>query len=301
MSAIATFRVEPVEYESALPDLRRVREAVFVQEQNVPLALEWDELDPLCRHVVARDAEGRPIGTGRLTPEHTIGRMAVLADWRGRGVGNALLLALIDEARRLGWREVSLHAQVPAIGFYARHGFLPFEARFVEAGIDHQSMRCLIDKPNPVETRDAALAALLGVIADARRGLHVYSRELDPGLLDHPDVVAALRRFATHGGETRVLLQDPGTPQRALAPLIGLAQRLPSAFAFRAVEEPGDRAYPSAFVANDRGGWYFRTLGHRFDGETQLDGEAHARQLRAVFQPMWERARPCTEFRALGI
>ena len=300
MSATQTFRVEAVDYESALPDLRRVRETVFVQEQNVPLALEWDELDPLCRHVLARDAQGQPIGTGRLTPQHTIGRMAVLADWRGRGVGDALLLALIDEARRLGWREVSLHAQVSAIGFYARHGFLPYEARFVEAGIDHQSMRRLLDKPNPVDTRDAALTALLGVIAGARRGLLIYSRELDPGLLDSPEALAALRRFATQDGEVRLLLQDPGTPQRALAPLIALAQRLPSAFAFRAVEEPGDRAYPSAFMVNDRGGWYFRTLGHRFDGETELDGEARARQLRATFEPMWERARVCTEFRALG-
>ena len=300
MSATPAFRVEAVDYESALPDLRRVRETVFVQEQNVPLALEWDELDPSCRHVLARDAQGQPIGTGRLTPQHTIGRMAVLADWRGRGVGDALLLALIDEARRLGWREVSLHAQVSAIGFYARHGFLPYEARFVEAGIDHQSMRRLLDKPNPVDTRDAALTAVLGVIAGARRGLLIYSRELDPGLLDSPEALAALRRFATQDGEVRLLLQDPGTPQRALAPLIALAQRLPSAFAFRAVEEPGDRAYPSAFMVNDRGGWYFRTLGHRFDGETELDGEARARQLRATFEPIWERARVCTEFRALG-
>lgn len=301
MSTTPGFHVEPVEYESALPDLRSVRETVFVQEQNVPLDMEWDELDPLCRHVLARDAEGRPIGTGRLTPEHSIGRMAVLADWRGRGVGNALLLALIEEARRAGWRKVSLHAQVSAIGFYVRHGFLPYDAPFVEAGIDHQSMRRLIDKPNPVETRAVALAASLGVIAGARRSLQIYSRELDPDLLDTPEALATLRRFATQGGETRVLLQDPGTPQRARSPLIGLAQRLPSAFAFRAVEEPADLAYASAFVVNDRGGWYFRTLGHRFDGETEIDGEPRARQLRAAFEPMWERARSCTEFRALGI
>lgn len=301
MSTTPNFRVESVEYDSALADLRSVRDVVFVQEQNIPPELEWDALDPLCRHVVARDAEGRPIGTGRLTPQHTIGRMAVLADWRGRGVGAALLLALTDEARRLGWREVSLHAQISAIGFYSRHGFLPYDARFLDAGIDHQAMRRLLDKPNPVETRHAALAALLGVIAGARRSLLIYSRDLDPGLLDAPEALAALRRFATQHGETRVLLQDPGTPQRALAPLIGLAQRLPSEFAFRAVEEPGDRLYPSAFVVNDRGGWYFRTLGHRFDGETDLDSEARVRQLRATFEPMWERARPCTEFRALGI
>lgn len=293
--------VAPVEYAVALPDLRAVREAVFVREQSVPREIELDALDPECHHVLARDAEGQPIGTGRLTPAQRIGRMAVLADWRGRGVGDALLVALIDEARRLGWHELSLHAQAGAIEFYARHGFVPEGARFVEADIEHLAMRRRLDAANPVETREAARAAMLGVIAGAGRGVFVYSRSLDPGVLDAPEVVTAFRRFATHRGEVHVLLHDPAAAQRALAPLIGLAQRLPSAFAFRAIEEPGDRDYPSAFAVNDRDGWYFRPLGHRFDGEARIDGGARARQLRYEFDPFWERARPVTEFRALGI
>lgn len=295
------FTVEAVAYAAGLTDLRLVREPVFVQEQGVPLALEWDELDPLCHHVIARDRDGHAIGTGRLTPNHSIGRMAVLRDWRGRGVGDALLRALLAQARELGWRQLTLHAQSTAIDFYARHGFLPFDPRFEEAGIDHQSMRLLLDAVNPVETREAAIAALLGVIAGARRQLFVYSRELDPGLLDAPEVLAALHRLATSGGEAHVLLQDPTEPQRAVAPLIGLAQRLSSAFAFRAIEEPTDRSYPSAYVVNDGGGYYFRPLGHRFDGETRLDAAGRARQLRATFDPVWQRARGCTEYRALGI
>lgn len=295
------FTVEGIDYQAGLPDLRRVRETVFVHEQGVPLALEWDELDPQCHHVVARDDNGEAIGTGRLTPKRTIGRMAVLTDWRGRGVGDAMLRALLEQARANGWHEVSLHAQASAIDFYARHGFLPVGERFEEAGIEHQSMRLLPGAVNPVETRDAAVAAMLGVIAGARRQLVIYSRELDPGLLDAPAVVTALRRLATAGGEIRVLLQDPAEPQRTLAPLIGLAQRLPSAFAFRAIEEPTDRSYASAYVANDLRGYYFRPLGHRFDGETRLDASGRARQLRATFDPVWQRARPCTEYRALGL
>jgi predicted GNAT family N-acyltransferase len=295
------FSVHPVAYESALPQLRQVRETVFVQEQGVPLELEWDELDPVCHHVVARDDRGQPIGTGRLTPKHTIGRMAVLADWRGRGVGDALLRALVEQARGLGWRELSLHAQVTALGFYARHGFLPCGERFMEAGIEHQTMRLLVDALNPVETREAAAAASLGVIAGARRRVHIHSRDLDPGLLDVPEVVTALRRLATSGGEIQILLHDPAEPQRALAPLISLGQRLSSAFAFRAIEEPTDRAYPGAYLVNDRGGFLFRPLGHRFDGESRLDSPARARQLRALFDPVWQRARPCSEFRALQL
>ncbi len=301
MSEPATFTVAAVDYTSALPELRSVRETVFVQEQSVPLELEWDDLDPLCHHVLARDGAGLPIGTGRLTPEHKIGRMAVLASWRSRGVGAALLLALLQQARALAWRKISLNSQSPALAFYARHGFLPRGARFVEAGIDHQAMELLLDAPNPVETQASARAALLGVIARARRELDIYSRELDPGLLDAPEIIAALRRFAIDGGQVRVLLQDPISPQRAFAPLLGLGQRLPSAFAFRAVEEPTDLRYPAAYAVNDRGGYYFRALGHRFDGETRLDGPGRARQLRADFDPVWERARRCTEYRALGI
>lgn len=296
------FRVVTVaDYAAALPALRQVRETVFVQEQNVPAELELDAHDPLCQHVLALDPAGAAIGTGRLTPDRRIGRMAVLASWRGRGVGDALLTALLQRARELDWREVSLHAQLPAQRLYARHGFLPFGARLFEAGIEHQTMHLLLGAANPVETRDAAAAAVLGIIAGARRGLSIYSRELDPGLLDRADTLAALRRFASGGGQIRILLHDPATPQRALAPLIGLAQRLPSALEFRAIEEPVDQTYAGAYVVNDRDGWYYRTLGSRYDGETRLDGGPRARQLRAQFDPVWERARPCSEYRALGI
>ena len=299
----ATFHVETIEYASGLAELRTVRETVFVQEQQVPIEEEWDALDPLCTHVIARDAAGQPIGTGRLTPEHKIGRMAVLRDWRGRGVGEAMLAALLLQARDKKWPLVALHAQVSAEPFYARHGFIPHGGRFWEAGIEHQSMHRALQGSTAVENAAGAIAALTGVATQARRYLRIYSRELDPGLLDTAHAIDVLRRFATHtrGGEVQVLLQDAAAPQRSLAPLLTLAQRLPSVFAFREVREPVDRAYASAFIANDMGGYYFRPLGHRFEGETDLDNPGRARQLRDDFGRVWERSRPCTEYRALGI
>ncbi|WP_297798763.1 GNAT family N-acetyltransferase [Arenimonas sp. GDDSR-1] len=134
------FRVIDAVYAQDLPRLRAVREPVFVIEQQVPLDLEWDAIDPDCRHVLALDAEERPIGTGRLTPQHTIGRMAVLPEWRGKGVGDALLVRLIGLARAAGWPSVSLHAQVDAIGFYRKHGFVAEGGVYTEAGILHQNM-----------------------------------------------------------------------------------------------------------------------------------------------------------------
>jgi hypothetical protein len=96
-------------------------------------------------------------------------------------------------------------------------------------------------------------------------------------------------------------MQDAATPHRRHAPLIALAQRLPSVFLFREVLDPVDRAYPSAFVCNDAGGFYFRGLGHRFDGEADLHAPGRARQLQEGFERIWERSRVVTEYRSLGI
>ena len=297
------FVVEVIDFAIGRDDLQAIREVVFVQEQQVPAEMERDALDPQCVHVIARSADGMAIGTGRLTPDHRIGRMAVLRDWRGKGVGDAMLLALIDQARERGWREVALNAQASAITFYARHGFLPHGERFMEAGIEHLAMRRLLAGANAIEDHAAAVVTTRALIGAARRGLWIYSRNLDPGLFDAPEVLDAFRNFATAGvgGEARILLQDAAAPQRAHAPLLELAQRLPSVFLFREPIDPVDRAYASAYLANDNGGYYFRSLGHRLEGEADLHGPGRARQLRNAFEQVWERSRPVTEYRALGI
>ncbi len=136
----ADFRVRAAAWQHDLNALRHIREIVFVQEQRVPVELEWDELDADCDHVLALDADNRPIGTGRLTPHHSIGRMAVLPAWRGKGVGAAMLVTLIECAREHGWAEVTLHAQTQAMTFYERHGFVAHGDEFMEAGIRHRHM-----------------------------------------------------------------------------------------------------------------------------------------------------------------
>lgn len=312
----AVFRVEPADYQTDFQDLRRVREPVFVVEQNVPIELEWDALDPLCHHVIARDVENRPIGTGRLSPDGKIGRMAVLGEWRARGVGEALLQALLDRARALGWSEVKLNAQVSAIDFYARYGFVPFGAEFEEIGIAHQAMRRALqpvssdglrnaaaNRPlfSAIESLPQAIETSTRLITAARREIVILSRDLDPAMLSEPAVLAAVRGYATSGigAVLRILLLDPTAPPRQPHPWLPIAQRLPSVFNFRAVEEPTDMQYPSAFLLTDRDGVYFRPIGSRVEGETCDAAPARARQLRELFGRIWEGARPCTEFRAL--
>jgi predicted GNAT family N-acyltransferase len=120
--------------------IRQVRNAVFIMEQGVPKALEWDDSDPHCTHVIAVIDSGSPVGTGRLLPDGTIGRMAVVKHWRGHGVGDAMLTCLIDEARRQGRKRVKLSSQQQAVGFYLRHHFITSGSPYMEAGIPHIAM-----------------------------------------------------------------------------------------------------------------------------------------------------------------
>ena len=134
------FTVRVADWTTDLPQLRLVRERVFVEEQKVPLELEWDGKDPYAFHVLAEDDRGHAVGTARLMPDGHIGRMAVLPEWRRRGVGSALLRRLLHRAREQATPTPFLNAQLCAMGFYARFGFSPLGAEFSEAGIPHRRM-----------------------------------------------------------------------------------------------------------------------------------------------------------------
>jgi predicted GNAT family N-acyltransferase len=92
-------------------------------------------------HALAFDRAGRLLGTGRLLPDGHVGRMAVLPQARGTGVGSALLAALLQAARARGDREVALSAQTHAIPFYERFGFVAEGEEYDDAGIPHRRMR----------------------------------------------------------------------------------------------------------------------------------------------------------------
>jgi predicted GNAT family N-acyltransferase len=119
--------------------IARIRRAVFIEEQAVPESLEWEAIDPDCDWFLAR-VGGEAVGVARLTPEGRIGRMAVLPAWRGKGLGSALLRAALARARELGRTRVVLSAQVRAMPFYARFGFVAEGTEYMDAGIPHRKM-----------------------------------------------------------------------------------------------------------------------------------------------------------------
>jgi len=139
-----TYTVRIADWARDETKLKSIRRDVFVVEQSVPESLEWDGIDAQCAHAIAEDDSGRAIGCGRLLPDGHIGRMAVRREWRGRGVGAALLERLIALASARGDARVMLNAQAHAMPFYARYGFRPVGEPFDEAGIPHQAMEARV-------------------------------------------------------------------------------------------------------------------------------------------------------------
>lgn len=312
------FFVEPAVWSHDQAELLAVREAVFECEQGVPREEEQDGLDPFCRHVIARALDGTPIGTARLAPDGKLGRMAVLKSWRGRGVGSQMLALLLTEARDLGLSEVWCHAQLSAVPFYERHGFVAEGEVFAEAGIPHRRMRRSLAaserparpavapprrEPIIVSDREQAERLVVRIVEQARRDLAVVTRHLDPGLLDAPPVFEAIRRFAIGGRarRMRILLHDPQPAVSNGHRLIELIQRLPSVFELRQPGDEQDRQFAGAFLIDDRGGFYFRPLAVRYDGDGDLHAPLRHRELSDWFEAMWERGLPCVEFRRLSL
>jgi predicted GNAT family N-acyltransferase len=141
----AEFVTDPDGRDAAL----RLRMEVFVDEQGVPAEIESDAADATAVHALSRDDDGRVVATGRLVERPgadgkdvaVIGRMAADPAVRGRGHGAAVLAELHRQAALRGWREVELHAQVTARGFYEKAGYTAVGEEYQEAGIAHVTMR----------------------------------------------------------------------------------------------------------------------------------------------------------------
>lgn len=122
------------------PECCRIRQRVFIEEQQVPVDLEWDESDETATHLLA-SLNGQAVACARVVPEGYIGRMAVLPEWRGQGIGEALLLQAINLCRQFEVSHARLSAQTHAIGFYQQAGFEVCSEPYLDANILHVDMQ----------------------------------------------------------------------------------------------------------------------------------------------------------------
>ena len=137
-------KIKKVEWGVSEMSIKAVRIPVFVEEQNVPFYLDFDQFDPVASHWIAYGDDLCPVGTARLLNDGHFGRMAVLKEHRRQGIGRMIILAVLDFAHETNMSKIYLHAQLPARAFYERVGFVASGDVFVDANIDHIAMELLI-------------------------------------------------------------------------------------------------------------------------------------------------------------
>lgn len=130
--------VRVADWHTDKSSLRQIRRQVFIEEQKVPEELEWDEFDDSSIHFLA-SCEDQPVACARLKADGQIGRMAVLAEHRNRGFGRKLLKFILQTSEQK-LSKVYLHAQLTAVPFYKKQGFIETGEIFYEANIPHREM-----------------------------------------------------------------------------------------------------------------------------------------------------------------
>jgi predicted GNAT family N-acyltransferase len=310
--------VVEVDWATYADRLRRIRTVVFVHEQKVPEQEEWDGLDDDANHFLALDSAGRDVGCARLLPTGQIGRMAVLAHERGKGIGELLLAAAVAKAESRNMREVFLHAQTHAIGFYQRGGFVSFGDEYLEAGIPHRSMRRLlaiaapelqgrrttiiqspsadVTAPPPMQHQvdlfsgeAQARDALVKGLAAARRELIIFSHLLDPLYFDHETTASVISAFTRRAANTRTRIL-----------ILALSRRLSSKCSIRILDKDYD-APESCHVAWDQSGYWLLPDWREPQGSLHLNAVVAARRFFQDFEVLWAHSHDDPELRELRI
>jgi predicted GNAT family N-acyltransferase len=309
------FNVRLAEWASDEAALRELRTCVFVKEQSVPEADEWDGLDAECVHAVAESPQAGVIGTGRLHPSGKVGRMAVLAEWRGHGVGAAILRRLLEEAAQRDYAAVYLHAQVPVLGFYARFGFVAEGPEFDEAGIPHRLMRLSlrgsgtgITEPGEftgtrrvLSGRAEFAVAVAEVAAVATRSLAIYTSDLEHGVYDSRPFLETVKRLVLSRSHARirVLIGDPGRVQHSVNRFLHVGRRLSTFIEFRHLPETFQNR-GDAFLIADSAALVYRAKADCWEGIADTREPRMARRYLGEFDQMWqlsENARETGELR----
>jgi len=300
---VSEFTIRRAEWGPDTEALRDIRTRVFIEEQKVPKDLEWDELDKDCLHALAL-AGDKPIGTGRLTPDGHIGRMAVLAEWRKRGVGAALLTHLMDAGRERGDTFCELNAQVSAIGFYERFGFQAEGDEFMDAGIPHRVMRLDYGTSSVKQLSGFTelRSAIYEIARSARHEFALYAPDLATQLTGTAELEAALKDLAlfSRRGRIRLLVQDARAAAADGNPLLRLTGALPSRCALQQLCAE-DEAEDEVYAFNDNGDSFHQQKTESATGTFVTGSPVTARDFQRRFDPLWERSVPAPDARRLQI
>ncbi len=272
-----------VDWNKHVKDIQAIRRTVFIEEQGVPEAEEWDELDAdaSTTHFLAFDQNNKACGTIRLVPrngDYQVTRLAVLKDYRGRGLASALVRKACQLALSSNIERMYLHAQVKAEKLYTKLGFSRVSDIFFDAGIEHVEM---VFNKNSSEALRAVfskqvvrlsyphdfLQHALNIIGASSRQLDICSKNLRDDIFCKEEFVRAISSFARSDrhAQVRILVYSTKKLSRRSQNLIELARRLSSKIQIRSLTSECDEA-PPGFVCSDSDKLVY------FNNEEQLEG-----------------------------
>ncbi|MCM2680777.1 GNAT family N-acetyltransferase [Echinimonas agarilytica] len=138
----STFDIRQVTWQKAQHSLRLIRHQVFVCELRVPLKDEFDDDDKTAWHLLAFNQEQQPIATGRLCHTGEIGRIAVLINYRDKGIGSAIAQQLFALAQDKQLEHVFMNPELDCLSQFSSCNPHPVGPVFMEAGVPHQQLTC---------------------------------------------------------------------------------------------------------------------------------------------------------------
>jgi len=291
--------------------IKEVRRKVFVIEQGVEPQIEWDGKDDECLHVIAVNSQLQVVGTGRMMPRGQIGRLAVLPNWRGRGIGQGMLNALIQAAQR-SQSMVYLNAQVHAIGFYESFGFIADGPVFMVAGITHQRMELHFRNHNRqtdqlqhndiITGLDDNYQATLQLCRSARLSIDIFTSDLDRRLLSRGTLIELLKKFIVISprSKLRVLVHDPSIAIRYDHRLIELGQQFSTFIEVRKTHTEYLHL-PYSYILVDSKSCLYRAHSAEYQSKLQIETSQQTKLLQAEFDEIWSLSSPVSDLKRLFI
>jgi len=254
--------VRQVSWQNAHEEIKRIRFTVFVEEQQVPIEEEIDGADELTStlHFLAT-IDGQAVATGRILASGKIGRIAVLQDYRGQGVGSKVTMRFC--ADHTTHASLQLNSQTQAMRFYRQLGFVEQGPEFDDAGIPHKLMTAQLntraqltslyqDEVIRIERACRFTHHLIRMISAGRRSVTILSNHLDQDVFNE-ELSEAISSFARQSSQAqvRILVQDSRRLHKSPHPLVRLVRRLPSSIHILRTTEPPQKP-ETAYVIIDK-------------------------------------------------
>lgn len=302
-----TIFIRLAHWSSDQKEIQDVRTSVFIDEQNVSSDEEWDDFDAHMdtQHIVALDQESQlPVATARVLDSGKIGRVAVLKDYRGKGIGQDITRKAIELALQKNTQKIYLEAQTHALSFYEALGFTAYGELFMDAGIEHQRMRFVQSQTSlshvysdtvlRFENIQAPIQHLQQQFFNAKRTIDIYSHKLRSDIFSSPQVARALSELARRSrhSHVRILIQDSSSLIGRFHRLIDLSQRLSSRIELRILphddSELGTHDSNKHFSITDSSHLVYFNNESNSIGFAQYSAQVQIKSLRNTFDYLWE-------------